>query len=90
VNARYHALLEHGEVRMSVSSVHICKQAPGAPSDEGDFELGSRWVCECGSNFVYREGFNRGGYLEAAWWPAPPVPRQRGAVRSLLFGARQG
>lgn len=75
---------------MSMTGLHICMETAGAPSDRQVAEIGTRWVCECGTNYVYREGFNRGGYLEASWWPAPALPRQRRHVRDLLFGQRQG
>ena len=75
---------------MTMTGLHICMQTGNAPSEEDATELGARWVCECGSNFVYREGFNRGGHLEASWWPAPALPQPRRGVRGLLFGPRQG
>jgi hypothetical protein len=74
----------------TTAGLHICKQTPDAPSDEGDYELGTRWVCECGGNFVFREGLNRRGYPDNAWWPAPALPRQRRHVRDMLFGPRRG
>jgi hypothetical protein len=72
---------------MSVTGLHICMETAAAPGDQGH-EVGARWVCECGANFVYREGFNRGGYLELDWWSAPAVPQQRRGVRGVLFGPR--
>jgi hypothetical protein len=75
---------------MSSTGLHICLETEGAPAREGDFELGSRWICGCGTNFVYREGFNRGGHLEPAWWEAPAVPQQRTPLSVRLFGPRKG
>ena len=75
---------------MSVTGLHICLEMPEAPGRDAEYPIGARWVCECGTNFVYREGFNRGGQLTAAWWEAPAVPRPRRAVRDLLFGPRRG
>lgn len=72
--------------------IHVCLQTVGAPTDEGH-EVGARWVCACGDNFVYREGFNRAGYPTLAWWPAPAIPqprKTRPARRGLLFGPRKG
>jgi len=76
---------------MDSTVVHVCLQSEGAPSDEGH-ELGERWVCSCGDNFVYREGFNRAGYPSVEWWQAPAIPQPRAAKskRSLLFGPRKG
>ena len=48
---------------MSSTGLHICLETEGAPAREGAFELGSRWICTCGTNFVYREGYHRGGHL---------------------------
>ena len=76
---------------MDSTMIHVCLQTEGAPSEEGH-ELGERWVCACGDNFVYREGFNRAGYPNVDWWPAPAIPQQRATKpkRSLLFGPRKG
>lgn len=74
---------------MESTMIHICLQTTGAPSPEGH-EVGERWVCSCGDNFVYREGFNRAGYQSVEWWPAPAIPQPRGKRRSLLFGPRKG
>ena len=53
--------------------------------------MGERWVCSCGDNFVYREGFNRAGHPSLEWWPAPAIPQPRKAARrGLLFGPRKG
>lgn len=74
----------------ATSMVHICLETPGAPGPDGH-ELGERWQCACGDSFVFREGFNRGGYLDVAWWPAPTIPQPRRTVRrGLLFGPRKG
>ncbi len=77
---------------MDSTLIHVCLQTEGAPSSDGDHELGERWICSCGDNFVYREGFNRAGYQSVEWWPAPAIPRPRAerSVRGLLFGPRKG
>jgi hypothetical protein len=76
---------------MDSTMIHICLETDGAPTPEGEHEPGERWVCSCGDNFVWREGFNRGGHIEFAWWPAPAIPRPRRTVRrGLLFGPRKG
>ena len=78
---------------MDSTMIHVCLQTEGAPTGE-DHELGERWVCSCGDNFVYREGFNRAGHASLDWWPAPAapaVPQPRKALRrGLLFGPRKG
>ncbi|WP_210438860.1 hypothetical protein [Nocardioides xinjiangensis] len=75
---------------MDPTTIHVCLQTPGAPTDEGH-EVGARWVCGCGDTFVYREGFNRAGHRTLQWWPAPAIPQPRdGRVRGLLFGPRKG
>lgn len=86
---------------MGSTVVHICLETDGAPSADGDHAIGERWVCTCGDNFVYREGFNRSSHATLQWWPAPAIPKpanpgpaipkpRRGAVRGLLFGPRKG
>jgi hypothetical protein len=79
---------------MDSTTIHVCLQTEGAPSEDGAYEVGERWICACGDNFVYREGFNRAGYQELAWWPAPAIPQPRNAKskprRGLLFGPRKG
>lgn len=78
---------------MDSTMIHVCLQTEGAPTADEEHELGERWVCACGDNFVYREGFNRAGYQSVEWWPAPPIPQQRSekkARRGLLFGPRKG
>jgi hypothetical protein len=79
---------------MDSTIIHVCLKTAGAPTDDSEHELGERWVCECGSNYVYREGFNRAGYPSVEWWPAPAVPQPRNAKdkpkRGLLFGPRKG
>ncbi len=79
---------------MDSTIVHVCLKTPGAPAADSDHEVGERWVCECGDNFVYREGFNRAGYQSVEWWPAPAIPQPRNARakgrRGLLFGPRKG
>ena len=77
---------------MDSTMIHICLQTADAPTLEGH-EVGERWVCSCGDNFVYREGFNRAGYPSVEWWPAPAIPQPRAAKaarRGLLFGPRKG
>jgi hypothetical protein len=75
---------------MDSTMIHVCLQTEGAPSLEGH-EIGERWICSCGDNFVYREGFNRAGYQSVEWWPAPAIPAPRSAKkRGLLFGPRKG
>ena len=73
---------------MESTFVHVCLATDGAPAEDGH-EVGERWVCSCGDHFVYREGFNRAGYAEVAWWPVPAIPQPRSSgVR--LFGPRKG
>ena len=74
---------------MDSTMIHVCLQTDGAPTGE-HHEVGERWVCSCGDNFVYREGFNRAGYPSLDWWPAPAIPQPRKARRGLLFGSRKG
>jgi hypothetical protein len=77
---------------MEQTIIHVCLETDGAPAEAPEHEIGERWVCSCGDNFVYREGFNRAGYQSVGWWPAPAlaIPRPRRAVRGLLFGPRKG
>ncbi|MCW2737010.1 hypothetical protein [Nocardioides sp.] len=76
---------------MDSTLIHVCLQTETAPSADEDHEVGDRWVCSCGDNFVYREGFNRAGYQTLEWWPAPAIPQPRNAKRrGLLFGPRKG
>lgn len=78
---------------MDPTMIHVCLQTEFAPSADEEHELGERWVCACGDNFVYREGFNRAGYPDVGWWPAPAIPQQREEKprrRGLLFGPRKG
>ena len=75
---------------MGSTVIHICLETEGAPTSDGEHEIGERWVCSCGDNFVYREGFTRGAHLTLAWWPAPAIPQPRKARRGLLFGPRKG
>jgi hypothetical protein len=75
---------------MSSTGLHVCMETPDAPAREGDYDVGSRWICSCGTHYVYREGFNRGGYLEPAWWKAPAIPQQRTPLSVRLFGPRKG
>ena len=77
---------------MESTFIHVCLESDGAPTSATERELGERWVCSCGEHFVYREGFNRAGYPEVEWWPAPAIPEPRNAKpkRGLLFGPRKG
>ena len=80
---------------MRTNRVHVCLEQPGAPTPDVAYEVDSRWVCECGDNFVYHEGFNRAGYKEMNWYQASPIviPQQRTARRSLkdrLIHPRKG
>ena len=77
---------------MDSTMIHVCMQTEAAPTEDEAHELGDRWVCSCGDNFVYREGFNRAGHPSVDWWPAPAIPQPRAAKakRSLLFGPRKG
>ena len=70
---------------MQNNGLHVCLEQAEAPAQDGEFADGARYVCSCGSHFVYREGFNRAGYKSMEWWPAPAiaVPKQRQARRSL-------
>ncbi len=74
---------------MDATLLHVCMQTEGAPSSTGR-QVGERWACECGENFVYREGYNRAGRRSLEWWSVPAIPRPRGFVRGLLFGPRKG
>ncbi len=74
---------------MDSTLIHVCLQTEAAPSADSEHEVGERWVCSCGDNFVYRAGFNRAGYESLEWWPAPAIPSPR-TKRSLLFGPRKG
>ena len=74
---------------MDSTMIHVCLQTETAPTNEGH-EVGERWVCTCGDTFVYREGFNRGGGYTPSWFVAPPLPKPRGPVGTLLFGPRKG
>lgn len=79
---------------MESTYLHVCLESDGAPTEATEHEFGERWVCSCGDHFVYREGFNRAGYLSLEWWPAPAIPQPRNAAsrprRGLLFGPRKG
>lgn len=75
---------------MDSTMIHVCLRSETAPSPDDEHEVGERWVCTCGDNFVYRVGFNRAGYQCLEWWPAPAIPSPRNAKRSLLFGPRKG
>ncbi len=80
---------------MDSTLIHICLETAEAPDARTEVEEGTRWVCECGENFVYRGGFNRGGGYTLEWFPAPrtaPVkmPRQRGSLGARIFSQRKG
>ncbi|UFN46489.1 hypothetical protein [Nocardioides okcheonensis] len=75
---------------MGSTLLHICLETDAAPRADGTYETGERWVCECGLNYVFHEGFNPNGRKVDAWFPAPPLPRPRRSVSSLLFGPRKG
>ena len=74
---------------MSTTLIHICLETEDTPVAGVDHEVGERWVCACGANYVYHEGFNRNGGLTNAWFPAPAIPRPRGRIGNILFGPRQ-
>ena len=63
-----------GGSAMDSTMIHVCLETEGAPSSEGH-EVGERWVCQCGDNFVYREGFTRAGHPAAAQGQARPALR---------------
>ena len=78
---------------MKSTTFHVCLELPEAPGTDTEVSDGTRWVCECGANYVFREGFNASGYPMMAWWPAPAVPkarRERQSFLSLLIRPRQG
>ena len=80
---------------MDSTMIHICLETAEAPNPDVEVEEGTRWICQCGDNFVYRGGFNRGGGYGMEWFPAPPiapvqVPKQRGSFGSRLFSPRKG
>ncbi len=64
---------------MTSNRIHVCMEQAEAPARDTEFPDGSRWVCSCGSHFVFRAGFNRAGRRGMDWWEAPPIeiPRQR-------------
>lgn len=70
---------------MQNNQVHVCLEQAEAPAQDGEFADGTRWVCACGANYVYREGFNRAGFKGMDWWEAPAIaiPEQRQARKSL-------
>ncbi len=70
---------------MQTNRVHVCLELPNAPTPGVEYEIDARWVCDCGDNYVFREGFNRAGFKELNWYQAAPivVPEQRKAHRSL-------
>lgn len=75
---------------MLTNQVHVCMDQPGSPDPDADFEEDARHICSCGSNFVYREGFNMNGYRGMDWWEAPALPVPKRSLRSLLIRPRQG
>ena len=84
-----------GRAAMDSTMIHICLETDEAPDPAVEVDEGTRWICACSDNFVYRGGFNRGGGYSLEWFPAPPiapvkVPRQRGSLGSRLFSPRKG
>ena len=80
---------------MDSTTIHLCLETAEAPSPGVDVEEGTRWICGCGDNFVFRGGFSRSGGYTVDWFPAPPVagvkvPRQRGSLGSRIFSPRKG
>ncbi len=78
---------------MKTIGFHVCTELPEAPGNDADVPEGTRWVCECGANYVFREGFNAAGHNVLTWWPAPALPkprRERQSLRTLLVRPRQG
>ena len=80
---------------MDSTTIHMCLETAEAPNHDVDVEEGTRWICQCGDNFVFRGGFNRSGGYTVDWFPAPPVagvkvPRQRGSLGSRIFSPRKG
>lgn len=75
---------------MSSTLLHICMDTDDAPRAGAEVEIGTRWVCECGINYVFHEGFNRAGAFEPQWFAAPALPKPRGPLGTLLFGPRKG
>lgn len=78
---------------MQTNQVHVCLEQPDAPVRDAEYPVDAHWTCGCGADYIYREGFNRGGYLEMDWWEVPPiaVPRQRRrtSLRDRLIGSRK-
>lgn len=78
---------------MLTDKVHVCLEQPDAPQDDVEFEADARWICGCGDNYVYHEGFNRAGHQEMSWYQAPPlvIPKQRmqHKLRDLLIRPRR-
>lgn len=75
---------------MASTLLHICLETDAAPTADVDPTVGARWVCSCGINYVFHEGFNRGGGLTNDWFPAPALPAPRSPIGNLLFGPRKG
>jgi len=80
---------------MDSTTIHTCLETAEAPNPGVDVEEGTRWICRCGDDFVFRGGFNRDGGYTVDWFPAPPVgglkvPRQRGSLGSRIFSPRKG
>ena len=79
---------------MLTDKVHVCLETPGAPEPGAEFEVDARWICSCGDNYVYRDGFNRAGYKEMSWFRAPAlvIPKQRmqDRLRDLVIRPRRG
>lgn len=78
---------------MTGHGLHICLEQADAPAHDAEFAVDARWVCSCGSNYMYREGFNRAGHPGLDWWevPAIAIPQQRKpSLRERLFASRPG
>lgn len=75
---------------MGSTLLHICLETDEAPDPRDHHEVGERWICSCGINYVFHEGFNRGGGLVNDWFEAQPLPKPRRTGRALLFGPRKG
>ena len=76
---------------MTGQGLHICLEQPDAPTPDAEYPVDTRWVCSCGSHYMYREGFNRAGHQGMDWWevPAIAVPQQRKpSLRERLFSSR--
>jgi hypothetical protein len=76
---------------METRRIHVCREQDDAPARDAEYADGTRWICACGCNFVYREGFNRAGHRGMDWWEAPAlvIPQQRRpSLRERLLPTR--